>query len=258
MKRKSLFWKLIFLCAIITLILCFYKNPSKQNLPAIETEADKGTGMNTESDVIVEENKNTETETISDSLFYSTEITPEIQKRIAGISYKENDNIALSELRYIQVPYYGFDGETHIGELIVNRDIESDILEIMKELYDNQYPIEKMQLIDEYGADDEKSMEDNNTSAFNYRCVNGSTKLSKHSLGLAIDINPRYNPCVRKIDGELSVEPANGSAYTDRSQDFPYKIDENDLCYRLFMEHGFTWGGNWNSLKDYQHFEKNL
>ena len=193
-----------------------------------------------------------------DNLFYSTEISPEIQNRIAGVSYQENDTIALSELRYIRVLYYGFDGETHIGELIVNQKIEADILEIMKELYENQYPIEKMVLIDEYGADDEDSMADNNTSAFNYRSINGSTKLSKHSLGLAIDINPRYNPCVRTKDGELSVEPANGNAYTDRTQEFPYKINENDLCYRLFTAHGFTWGGSWNSLKDYQHFEKDI
>lgn len=193
-----------------------------------------------------------------DNLFYSTEISSEIQERIAGISYQENDTIALSDLRYIRVLYYGFDGETHIGEMIVNQSIEADILEIMKELYENQYPIEKMVLIDEYDADDENSMADNNTSAFNYRSINGSTKLSKHSLGLAIDINPRYNPCVRTIDGELFVEPANGNAYTDRTQEFPYKIDENDLCYRLFTEHGFTWGGSWNSLKDYQHFEKDI
>lgn len=193
-----------------------------------------------------------------DNLFYSTEISPEIQNRIAGVSYQENDTIALSELRYIRVLYYGFAGETHIGELIVNQKIEADILEIMKELYENQYPIEKMVLIDEYGADDEDSMADNNTSAFNYRSINGSTKLSKHSLGLAIDINPRYNPCVRTKDGELSVEPVNGNAYTDRTQEFPYKINENDLCYRLFTAHGFTWGGSWNSLKDYQHFEKDI
>lgn len=193
-----------------------------------------------------------------DNLFYSTEISPEIQNRIAGVSYQENDTIALSELRYIRVLYYGFDGETHIGELIVNQKIEADILEIMKELYENQYPIEKMVLIDEYGADDVDSMADNNTSAFNYRSINGSTKLSKHSLGLAIDINPRYNPCVRTKDGELSVEPANGNAYTDRTQEFPYKINENDLCYRIFTTHGFTWGGSWNSLKDYQHFEKDI
>lgn len=193
-----------------------------------------------------------------DNLFYSTEISSEIQERIAGISYQKNDTIALADLRYIRVLYYGFDGETHIGELIVNQSIEADILEIMKELYENQYPIEKMVLIDEYDADDENSMADNNTSAFNYRSINGSTKLSKHSLGFAIDINPRYNPCVRTIDGELSVEPANGSPYADRTQEFPYKIDENDLCYRLFTEHGFTWGGSWNSLKDYQHFEKDI
>lgn len=193
-----------------------------------------------------------------DNLFYSTEISEGLISRIQGVSYQENDNIALSELRYLRVLYYGFDSETHIGELIVNQKIETDILEIMKELYENQYPIEKMVLIDEYDADDESSMADNNTSAFNYRSITGSTKLSKHSLGLAIDINPRYNPCVRTIDGELSVEPSNGNAYTDRTQELPYKIDENDLCYRLFTEHGFTWGGSWKSLKDYQHFEKDI
>lgn len=193
-----------------------------------------------------------------DNLFYSTEISEDLIRRIQGISYQENDNISLSELCYLRVLYYGFDGETHIGELIVNQKIEADILEIMKELYENQYPIEKMVLIDEYDADDESSMADNNTSAFNYRTVNGSTKLSKHSLGLAIDINPRFNPCIKTVNGEALVEPANGTAYTDRTQDFPYKITEQDLCYRLFTEHGFTWGGSWNSLKDYQHFEKEL
>lgn len=194
----------------------------------------------------------------TDNLFYSTEISEGLIRRIMGVSYQENDNISLSELCYLRVLYYGFDGETHIGELIVNQKIEADILEIMKELYENQYPIEKMVLIDEYDADDESSMADNNTSSFNYRTVNGSTKLSKHSMGLAIDINPRFNPCIKTVNGETLVEPANGTAYTDRTQDFPYKITEQDLCYQLFTEHGFTWGGSWNSLKDYQHFEKDL
>ena len=115
-----------------------------------------------------------------------------------------------------------------------------------------------MVLIDEYDANDENSMEDNNTSAFNYRTVNGSSKLSKHSLGLAVDINPRFNPCVRTINGEVSVEPANGAEYVDRTQEFSHKITESDLCYQLFIEHGFTWGGSWNSVKDYQHFEKDI
>ena len=152
--------------------------------------------------------------------------------------------------------HIGFDGETHIGEMIVNQEIAEDILEIMSELYKQEYPIEKMALIDAYGADDESSMSDNNTSAFNYREIAGSSKLSRHALGLAVDINPKYNPYVKEKNGEYLVSPANGAAYADRSQEFPYKIAEGDLCLRLFLEHGFTWGGSWNSVKDYQHFER--
>lgn len=191
-----------------------------------------------------------------DSLFYSEELSEEVQQRIWGSSYQENDNISLAELRYLRVLHIGFDGETHIGELIVNQAIANDIVEIMSELYKQEYPIEKMVLIDEYGADDESSMSDNNTSAFNYREIAGSSKLSRHALGLAIDINPRYNPYVKEKNGELFVSPANGAAYADRSQEFSYRIAEGDLCLRLFREHGFTWGGSWNSVKDYQHFEK--
>lgn len=190
-------------------------------------------------------------------LFYSEELSPEVQQRIWNSSYQENDNISLDELRYLRVLHIGFDGETHIGELIVNQAIAEDIVEIMSELYKQGYPIEKMILIDEYGADDESSMSDNNTSAFNYREIAGSSKLSRHALGLAIDINPRYNPYVKGGEGgELKVSPANGTAYADRSQEFPYKIAEGDLCLQLFREHGFTWGGSWNSVKDYQHFEQ--
>lgn len=191
---------------------------------------------------------------LPESLFYIEELSPEVQQRIMGISYQENDNIALGELRYLRILHIGFDGQTHIGELLVNQSIAADVLEIMQELYENGYAIEKMTLVDNYGADDEQSMEDNNTSAFNYREIAGSSKLSRHSLGLAIDINPLYNPCVK--NGGTLVSPVNGVAYADRSQQFAHKIDENDLCYKLFTEHGFTWGGNWNSLKDYQHFEK--
>ncbi|MBQ8802828.1 MAG: M15 family metallopeptidase [Tyzzerella sp.] len=192
-----------------------------------------------------------------DNLFYSVQISEEIKDRIWNVSYKENDNISLEELRYLRVLYRGFDGETHIGELIVNQSIAEDILEIMFELYRNDYPIEKMVLVDEYNGDDEASMEDNNTSAFNYRVIAGSNNLSKHGFGLAIDINPKYNPyVVERADGEIVVSPENGVDYVERSKDFSYKLSEDDLCVRLFLEHGFTWGGNWNSLKDYQHFEK--
>ena len=192
-----------------------------------------------------------------DSLFYSLEISNEVQRRILGCSYQENETISLGELRYLRVLYLGFDGETHVGELIVNQSIAKDILEIMSELYRQSYPIERMVLVDAYGADDESSMSDNNTSAFNYREVAGTSTLSKHALGLAIDINPRYNPYVKQGEGgELLVSPANGAEYADRSREFPHKIAKGDICLRLFQEHGFSWGGDWNYSKDYQHFEK--
>lgn len=169
--------------------------------------------------------------------------------------------ISYDDLRYLNVLYYDFNGEVQTGELICNKGIAQDLLEIFYELYLNQYQIEKIRLIDEYAGDDTASMLDNNTSCFNYRVVDGTASLSKHALGCAIDINPFYNPYVvfnKDGTGETYISPAGSEIYADRAKDFPYKIDENDLCYKLFTSHGFTWGGNWNSMKDYQHFQKSL
>ena len=142
------------------------------------------------------------------------------------------------------------------GERICNQAIAQDLVEIFEELYEEQYPIEKIRLVDEYGGDDEASMADNNTSCFNYRLIAGTDRLSNHSYGLAIDINPFYNPYVTARSGKTQVSPVGADAYADRSQDFAYKIDREDLCYQLFIAHGFTWGGDWKNSKDYQHFEK--
>ena len=189
--------------------------------------------------------------------FFSQELTDSVFEKINGISYKDNDNIGREDLCYLRVLHVDLEGQTRIGEMIVNKKIAGDVLEILEELYANAYPIEKMVLIDAYGADDNKSMADNNSSAFNYRVIAGTDKLSNHSLGMAIDINPKYNPYVRTgKDGEIIIEPEGSEPYTDRQADFPYKIEEGDLCYRLFTEHGFSWGGNWKNSKDYQHFEK--
>lgn len=187
--------------------------------------------------------------------FYSEELTGDIIARIQDKSYQSNEQITFDDLRYLRVLHMGFDGQTHIGELIVNQCIAEQVLDVMRELYEQQYPIEKMVLIDEYDADDELSMSDNNTSAFNYRVIAGTNRLSKHGQGLAIDINPKYNPCVRTENGAMIVEPQNGAEYADRTQEFPYKITGDDVCCQIFKEYGFSWGGDWNSLKDYQHFE---
>ena len=80
--------------------------------------------------------------------------------------------------------------------------------------------------------------------------------LSKHALGMAIDINPFYNPYVTYPDGKERISPAGSEVYADRSNDNPHMIRKGDLCYQLFIDHGFTWGGEWKSLKDYQHFQK--
>ena len=78
---------------------------------------------------------------------------------------------------------------------------------------------------------------------------------SKHGLGFAVDINTLYNPYTKEVNGKRILEPATAGEYVDRNKDFPYKIDHSDLCYKLFTEHGFEWGGDWKSAKDYQHFE---
>ncbi|MBO5303883.1 MAG: M15 family metallopeptidase [Lachnospiraceae bacterium] len=191
-----------------------------------------------------------------DDLFYCTEIEDALFKKINGISYTPNEYILPSNLRYLRMLHYDMDGNTYVGEMIVNEKIADTVLEIFKILYENQYPIERMVLVDNYHADDESSMSDNNTSAFNFRQISGSSKLSNHSYGMAIDLNPKYNPYVKTAsDGSIICQPENGRNYIDRTQAFPYKIDENDLAYKLFTDAGFTWGGSWNSVKDYQHFE---
>ena len=188
--------------------------------------------------------------------FYISGIPDDIFAKMQGKSYKDNCTVPRDDLRYVHVLHMGFDGKVKAGELVVSRKIADDVLEIFEELYKADYPIEKVRLVDEYDADDEASMSDNNSSAFNFRFISHTTRISKHGLGMAVDINTRYNPYVKTVNGKLSIEPANGADYVDRSTDFPYKIDHDDLCYKLFTEHGFTWGGDWTHSKDYQHFER--
>lgn len=187
--------------------------------------------------------------------FTAEPLSDAVFSRINGVSYKQNAHIKRADLRYVRVLHVNFQGHTQVGELICNKRIAARLLSVFKQLYAARYPIERMVLIDQYGADDVQSMTANNTSCFNYRAVQGSSKLSKHSMGFAIDINPLYNPCVRRINGKQNVSPPKGRAYADRSKAFSYKITRNDLCYKLFTQQGFTWGGNWRSVKDYQHFE---
>ena len=186
-------------------------------------------------------------DTISDAVF----------QRMQDKSYKKDCTIKRSELRYLRLSHYDREDQEYVGEIVCNKMIAHDLKEIFQELHKAHYPIERMRLIDDYDADDERSMQDNNTSCFNFRTIAGSKKLSKHSMGMAIDINPLYNPYVKqRKDGTLIVQPSSARKYANRNKSWPYKIDRKDLCYRLFIKHGFKWGGSWSSSKDYQHFER--
>ncbi len=189
-------------------------------------------------------------------VFTSEEIPDEVFARMAGKSYKEDCTVPREDLCYLRISCVGADGSAYIGEMVAAADLAEDLLDIFRQLYEAGYPIERMQLIDDYDASDQASMEANNTTCFNFRQIAGSTKLSNHSLGRAVDINPLYNPYVKKTANGTIYDPPVAEAYADRDKDFPYKIDHDDLCYQLFTVHGFTGGGDWNSVKDYQHFEK--
>lgn len=177
-----------------------------------------------------------------------------------GGSFPEGCTIKREELRYLKVRYVDFQGKTQDGELVCNKVIAQDLLDIFRELFKQKYPIASIRLIDNFGADDETSMRANNTSCFCYRTIKGSTKLSAHSRGMAIDINPLQNPCVKYTkEGKLrSIQPDTKEArnYINRSYGKAYVITKTDPCYKLFIQHGFKWGGVWRSVKDYQHFEK--
>ena len=190
--------------------------------------------------------------------FFYEPLSEEVKARITGISYGEGCIVPYEDLRYLNILYVDFHGETQVGEIICNQAIAQDLVEIFYELYLAGYPLESVRLVDEYGGDDTLSMEHNNTSCFNFRVVDGTSSLSRHAYGLAIDINPLYNPYVTWPGGKQRVSPAAATPFADRSLDFPNKIDEDDLCYQLFAERGFTWGGHWRTMKDYQHFQKAL
>ena len=155
-----------------------------------------------------------------------------------------------NSLDLITVNYYGFDGKLHQGQIICNKEIAKDIVEIFEVIEEIKFPIEKVVPIVEYDWSDEKSMNDNNTSSFNYRFISGSRILSMHANGLAIDINPKQNPYVKN---GTSI-PA-GSEYKLKNMG---TIAPDSKIVKVFKERGWIWGGDWKSLKDYQHFQKKI
>lgn len=192
------------------------------------------------------------------SVFFAyTEIPEFVFKKMNGVSYSDACPVPREDLRYLSVLYWGFDNKAHKGNLIVNRSMADAAVNVFFELYRASYPIESIALVDEFGGNDEVSMAKNNTSCFNCRAATGNGDAwSKHAYGLAIDINPLYNPYIGE-DGKVLPVIAKSQGYDNRDKTFPYKIDENDFAYKIFTKYGFSWGGNWENIKDFQHFEYN-
>lgn len=196
--------------------------------------------------------------------FTASEINDNIFAYIDGKSYTENENIHREDLRYLKVLHYNYNHQIQVGELIVNAKIAEDCKNVFYELFQQEYEIESMYLIDKFWTGDSVdsdtySIENNNTSAFNYRVVPGTSKLSNHAAGYAIDINPLQNPYVKyNKNGEFAKYYKDMEQYADRTSGKPHMITHEDICYQIFTKYGFSWGGDWNSSKDYQHFEKRV
>jgi len=156
-------------------------------------------------------------------------------------------------LRLLRVSFWGFDGRAHDGSMVVSALWAERLRGVFRSLYEARFPIRSMNLIDEYGASDERSMSADNSSAFNGRYVSGTSSWSMHAFGLAIDINPIENPWVRGAE----VSPPAGRSFVDRSKTDAGMIHRGDVVVRAFASIGWKWGGDWSGSKDYQHFSSN-
>jgi D-alanyl-D-alanine carboxypeptidase len=158
--------------------------------------------------------------------------------------------VPVDQLRAVDVTHFGNDGAVHTGRLIVAANLASQMVDIFRDLYVARFPIQRMEPIDVYGGDDNRSMRANNTSAFNCRPVTGGGGWSEHAYGRAIDVNPLVNPYVKGA----TVLPPEGRPYADRSRNDTGMIHGGDAVVNAFAARGWAWGGYWSSLKDYQHF----
>jgi D-alanyl-D-alanine carboxypeptidase len=176
-----------------------------------------------------------------------------MRSQMAGVSWQPRCPVSLDDLRLLRLSYWGFDHADHQGELIVNASAVTSMITAFRLLLTARFPIRQMRVVDDFGGDDERSMVADNTSAFNCRLVPGTKVWAQHAYGLAVDINPFENPEIR--DG--TVDPSAAAAWADRSRSSPAMIKDGDAAWRAFHAIGWTWGGDWRSLKDYMHFSAN-
>jgi hypothetical protein len=178
-------------------------------------------------------------------------ISPALAKRMTGLSWRPGCPVALRDLRAVRATHRGFDGRDRTGTLIVHRDVAATVLAVLRRLYADGFPIRRMVPVDAYGGSDFRSIEADNTSAFNCRFVDGTTRWSEHAYGRAIDVNPIENPYVGSSG--TSSHAASGP-YVRRTPFRPGMAAEGHALVRAFDAADWGWGGRWSGAKDYQHF----
>ncbi|NOZ87260.1 MAG: M15 family metallopeptidase [Deltaproteobacteria bacterium] len=185
---------------------------------------------------------------------FNAEVMPlseEMKNKMNGVTFRPGCPVPLSDLVLIRVDYHGFDHKIHHGQLVVHKKVGPELIEIFRDIFNAGFPIDKIKPASDYNGNDDASMADDNTSAFNCRPVTGGKRFSAHAYGLAIDINPMLNPYIK---GKI-VEPQNGKIYSNRRLKRPGMIRKPGPVYKAFTSRGWKWGGSWHTLKDYQHFE---
>lgn len=183
--------------------------------------------------------------------FSAERIPASVKRRMTGVSWRRGCPVPLSRLRYLRISHWTFDGKVRRGKLIVHKSAVRTMRTVFSRLYEAEFPIRRMRLIDDYGGSDFDSIEADNTSAFNCRKVTGGSGWSRHAYGRAIDVNPIENPYVH-ADGTTS-HPAS-EKYLDRSRPRKGMATKNGVLVRAFKDAGWGWGGDWPSPKDFQHF----
>jgi D-alanyl-D-alanine carboxypeptidase len=189
----------------------------------------------------------------ADPVFHASisPIPSRLKERMIGVSWQRGCPVRIGDLRLLQLDVWGFDAAVHGGRLIVNADQALRVKRIFRTLFANRYPIRRMRVIDAYGGSDERSMADDNTSAFNCRFVAGSERWSEHAYGRAIDVNPIENPYA---DDDGYVSPPQGAPFADRSRRAKGLIHRGGPVVVAFAAVGWGWGGSWEWPKDFQHF----
>jgi hypothetical protein len=169
---------------------------------------------------------------------------------MTGKSWHRGCPVGLGDLRVVHATYVDFGGRSRQGTLVVHERYARPMLKALRRLHAKRFPIRRMELIDRYDGDDHRSMAHDNTSAFNCRFVNGTSRWSNHAYGKAIDVNPVENPYV---SGSF-VSPPEGRSFADRGDRREGMIFRGDLVTSSFERIlGWKWGGLWSNPTDFQH-----